>query len=363
MKRMMIVGGGIIGAAIAYELSRYPQFTITLIERDAPAQASTGAALGVLMGIISQKTKGRAWQLREASLRRYPHLLEALARETGDQIPTVQGLINLCFSSEEMERWEALARLRHAQGWELQLWETAQLRNACPDLNTTGIVGAVYSPQDLQVNPQTLTHTLIKAGQQNGVTVKRGVEATAVTVSADSPQSYTVHTNRGNWETDYLIIAAGLGSFPLTRQLQKPVMLRPVLGQAMRVRVSPPLPPWGPRGSPAVVTGDDVHIIPLGNQEYWVGATVEFPDQPVTMTIDQVWEKAVTFCPAFANAEIMATWSGERPRPEGQPAPVIEYLDGYENVILATGHYRNGVLLAPATAEMVTEMILERDRR
>jgi len=351
MKRITIIGSGIVGAAIAYELSQQTQFTITLIDRDAPGQASTGAALGILMGIISQKTKGRAWQLREASMRRYPHLLAALSAQTGDTIPTVQGLVNLCFSSEEMEQWEELARLRQSQGWALELWETDQLQSVCPDLDTTGIKGAVYSPQDFQVNPQALTRTLIKASQQNGVACHWGVEATAVTVGPDSPQSYTLHTNRGNWETDCLILAAGLGSFPLTRQLQKPVMLRPVLGQAMRVRVKEAL------NFPSVVTGDDVHIIPLGNQEYWVGATVEFPDQPVTTPLPKVWEKAVTFCPALAEAEIIETWSGERPRPEGQAAPVIDYLEGYENIILATGHYRNGVLLAPATAEKVREMI------
>ena len=354
MKRITIVGGGVVGAAIAYELSQYSQFTLTLIDRDAPAQASTGAALGLLVGIISQKTKGRAWRLREASMRRYPQLLAALSAETGDNIPTVPGLIDLCFSAEEMEQWEQLARLRHCQGWELELWDRSQLQSACPDLDTTEMVGAVYSPQDFQVNPQALTHTLIKACQQNGVACHWGVKATAVTVTQDSPQAYTLHTNQGNWETDCLIVAAGLGSFPLTRQLQKPLMLRPVLGQAMRVRVKKALT------FPAVVSGDDVHLVPLGNNEYWVGATVEFPEQPVSAPLNQVWEKAVRFCPAFAEADILETWSGERPRPEGQAAPVIEYLAGYENIILATGHYRNGVLLAPATAEMVREMILER---
>jgi len=354
MKRVLIIGVGIVGATIAYELSQTAQFEVTIIDRNEPAQASTGAALGILIGISSQKTKGRAWQLREASMRRYPQLLKELTQQTGETIPHRQGLINLCFSQEEMEQWRELANLRHSQGWQLELWEVEQLQTTCPDLNTTGLVGAVYSPQDLQVHPQPLTQTLLKACQQKGVNCHWGVEATGVSViaTADGSQGYTLQTNRGKYKADYLIIAAGLGSFPLTRELQQPVTLQPVFGQAMRVRLPSSLT------LSSVVTGDDVHLIPLGNQEYWVGATVEFPDQPVKTPLEKVWEQAVAFCPALAAGEILETWSGKRPRPEGQAAPVIQYLEGYENVIVATGHYRNGVLLAPATAEQVKAMIL-----
>ena len=356
MKRVLIIGGGIVGATIAYELSLDRRFEITLLDRSTPNEASTGAALGILMGIISQKTKGRAWRLREASLRRYPHLIAAISEQTGETIPQVQGLINLCFSEAEMETWQQLATVRHSQGWELELWDTAQLKTALPALNISDLVGAVYSPQDFQVNPQVLTQTLIKASEQNGVNIQRGVEATEVSVTSNEnyQQCHTVHSNEGDWETDYLIVAAGLGSFPLTRQLQQPLTLRPVLGQAMRVRLNTDL---NQNQLQRVITGDDVHVIPLGNQEYWVGATVEFPDQPVETPLDTVWEKARRFYPPLADAEILETWSGKRPRPEGQGAPVIEYLKGYDNVILATGHYRNGVLLAPATAAQVKQLI------
>lgn len=67
---------------------------------------------------------------------------------------------------------------------------------------------------------------------------------------------------------------------------------------------------------------------------------------------------SIRTCPKLAKADIILTWSGLRPRPENRPAPVIEQLPGYDNVILASAHYRNGVLLAPATAEMVKEIIL-----
>jgi glycine/D-amino acid oxidase-like deaminating enzyme len=111
-----------------------------------------------------------------------------------------------------------------------------------------------------------------------------------------------------------------------------------------------------------VITGNDVHIVPIGGNNYWVGATVEFPHNgheipPNQELLTKVWHQAITFCPDLATGTIVRTWSGLRPRPENRPAPVIEKLPGFSNVILATGHYRNGVLLAPATANTIREMI------
>ena len=70
-----------------------------------------------------------------------------------------------------------------------------------------------------------------------------------------------------------------------------------------------------------------------------------------------MWEEAIAFDPALAKAEMVRRWSGNRPRPFGRPAPIVEPLAGYPQVILAAGHYRNGVLLAPATAHLVKELM------
>ena len=102
--------------------------------------------------------------------------------------------------------------------------------------------------------------------------------------------------------------------------------------------------------------------MPVGGGDYWVGATVEFPtngDEVVAAPekLEAVRQKAIAFCPALAEAAVVRTWSGLRPRPEGTPAPVIGHVQGKSHVLLATGHYRNGVLLAPATAQGIREII------
>jgi glycine oxidase len=160
-------------------------------------------------------------------------------------------------------------------------------------------------------------------------------------------------------DVDWIVVAAGLGSTPLTSALEQTVDIRPVLGQALHLRVERPLghPDFQP-----VITGHDVHIVPLGERDYWVGATVEFPNQAgdaiaEPVLLETLRQDAIAFCPALTDATILRTWSGKRPRPEGRPAPIIGQLPGYNNVLLATGHYRNGVLLAPATAQVIRDAI------
>jgi glycine/D-amino acid oxidase-like deaminating enzyme len=113
-----------------------------------------------------------------------------------------------------------------------------------------------------------------------------------------------------------------------------------------------------------VITHADVNIVPCGDNEYWIGATVEFPVDGLVVAqsdcLERLKQIAIDLCPDLAKGEIMRTWTGLRPRPHQRPAPVIERLLGLnDRVLVATGHYRNGVLLAPATARIVAEMLAE----
>jgi glycine/D-amino acid oxidase-like deaminating enzyme len=371
MSHVVVIGCGIVGAAIAYELSQVSGLKITVLDQQPPAQGATGAALGVLMGAISRKVKGRAWRLRQTSMQRYETLIPELEGLTGHQIPfNRQGILMLVVpnqepgnAGEELASWEQLVKTRQLQGWQLEIWDSTQVQSRCPQLSHQKVVAAIYSPQDRQVDPTALTQALVAAAERNGVTFNFGVTVEGVQsiplADSELRSCNTIQTTTGQLDVDWLVVAAGLGSSPLTSSLEQPVEIKPVLGQALHLRVEQPL---GDRDFQPVITGDDVHIVPVGNQEYWVGATVEFPDdagdaiaQPALL--EMVRQKAIAFCPALAAATIIRTWLGKRPRPEGRSAPIIDQLPGYSNVLLATGHYRNGVLLAPATAQAIREVI------
>ncbi|MDY6899171.1 MAG: FAD-binding oxidoreductase, partial [Cyanobacteriota bacterium] len=337
-----------------------------------------------------------------------------------------QGILMLLPSPEvttdDLAFWEKLRETRKNQGWELNILDKSQLEKMCPQVDVTGreYIGAIHSPQDRQLDPTAFTLALVEAAQHNGVDFKFGVSALGMksisnhenpsaresettnqqnpsaresetttqqnpsarelettnqqnpsareleTTTQQNSSARELETTSGVITADTFIICAGLGSSPLTEQLNQKVDIRPVLGQAIHLRLSHSL---GKSKFQPAITCNDTYIVPrrpgvFPSTDYWVGATVEFTQDNGEVVADKelletTLQSAIATCPELAKAQIIDTWSGLRPRPEGRPAPVIEKLPGYDNVILASAHYRNGVLLAPATAQMVKEMVLE----
>ena len=389
MSHIVIIGCGVVGATIAYQLSKIEGLKITVLDKQMPAQGSTGAALGVLMGVISQKAKGRPWKMRRMSVQAYHNLIPELEAKINRSIShNRQGILQLCLPGEDLDKWQRLINIREADDLPLEMWDVERLGDRCPQLQISEVIAAIYSPEDLQVNPVELTLALVEAAQQNGVNFHFGVTvAEYKTISLPRNEYHCRQVSIKNLDetkktptlpdVDWLVVAAGLGSLPCLQgikggklrslQLKRKsnvdnrFTLIPVLGQALHLQVSTLL---GKSDFQPVITGDDVHIIPVAENEYWVGATVEFPNDigevvADSSLLDHVMARAISFCPGLADANILRKWSGLRPRPEGQAAPAVGYLEGWRNILLATGHYRNGVLLAPATAEAVEKMIVK----
>ncbi len=377
--QVLIIGSGIVGATIAYELSQIAGLQITVVDGLRPTgghrqpqppednqttyDTGTGAALGLLMASISKKTKGRNLAMRLAGVDWYDRVIPEIEALTGLTVPVNrQGLLMLEFEDDKLATWEALLPIRQAQNRHLEIWDRAKLQAQAPHLNLTNVVAGIYAPNDRQIHPAIVTQVLIAAAQKQGVTFCFGVEVTGTTHTSGKVQQ--VLTNQGPIDCEQLIIAAGLGSFPLSQTLNQPIELRPVLGQAIQLRSPTQL--GNPDFQP-VFTGHDIHLVPLGrvgeHWEYWVGATVEFSEDvtpiPDRQLFDTLMAGAIDLYPGLKQATPIRQWSGLRPRPQGRPAPVIERLPNYDNVIMACGHYRNGVLLAPATAIAVRSLLTQ----
>jgi glycine/D-amino acid oxidase-like deaminating enzyme len=360
MIKLVIVGSGVVGSTIAYELSHNPQYQITLIDKKIPGEGSTGAALGILMGVISHKTKGRAWQLREMGLQRFKTLLPQLQEITGIKIPcNYQGIVKLLFPEDNLDKWQKLSKIREQQGYKLEIWDQQQLKENCPEIDVNKVIGAVYSPDDCQISPPILTRALVRGAALNGVKCQFGQSVTGFEVKDN--QCTIVKVGTQEIEADWVILASGLGTHKLTQLLNCPLVIKPVLGQALLLKDGALQNQIRDEFQP-VITGNDIHIVRVGNDEFWLGATVEFPDDenkvvPDDELLENLKQQAIAFCPSLESATTMISWTGKRPRPEGKPAPVIEKLGSYNNIIVATGHYRNGVLLAPGTAKLVLEIM------
>ncbi|HEY9845411.1 MAG TPA: FAD-dependent oxidoreductase, partial [Candidatus Caenarcaniphilales bacterium] len=354
-----------------YELSQVPHLAVTVFDRRRPETwEATGAALGVLIAALSWKLKGLNLQLRAASLKRYETLVPELEVLTGAKIPfNQQGILRLCFDDAELIQWQKLAAARSSQGFPLQILGVDEVSARYPSIRCASnletqrpFIGAVYSPQDRQVDPVALSQALIRAAQCRGALFHFGTQVQGFTWATrqENRQVEQIQTDAGDFPVDWLVLASGLGSTLLSTTLQQPLNIQPVLGQALHLRLGQPLAQLYP-----VIQGAEVHLVPVNATELWVGATVEFPAdeqsaarlQPSFQKLEVVRQQAIALCPALADAVTIRTWSGLRPRPQGRPAPVINPLPGYRNVLLATGHYRNGVLLAPVTAEKIRELI------
>lgn len=304
--------------------------------------------------------------MRLASLQRYESLIPELEDLTSQKIPfNRQGILRLCFDSDELGNWQKLVEIRRSQGFHLEILDTPEILTHYPEVSRASVsgqslAGAVYSPQDRQVDPVKLTQVLIEAARRQGVTFHFQTivqEFTKITMPAGGLVDQ-IQTNTGELAVDWLVLASGLGSTLLTGKLKQSIPIQPVLGQALRLQRKYPL--TAPR---PVIYGADVHLVPLNPAELWVGATVEFPVhskqqlQPDPHQLEELLEQAIALCPALAEATLIHSWSGLRPRPQNRPAPIVERLSGYQNVLLAAGHYRNGVLLAPATAQKIRGII------
>ncbi|APB34139.1 FAD dependent oxidoreductase [Gloeomargarita lithophora Alchichica-D10] len=346
MSRIAIIGAGVIGAAIAWELSTLPGQEIHVFEaQSSPAQGATGAALGLLMAVLSE----RGAKKRLASLQRY-HQIQTKLNLPGDQ----KGILHLYHDPQAWAQVQRKIPQRQKAGWSLQTLSPEQVTRQFPQINTTRIntshlIGAILSPQEIQFQPIALTENWLNLAQNQGVSI----HTNSPVVSVVPGQPIQLKLPDRAYCCDWLIVSAGLGSTQIPG-LTAPFQLEPVLGQAIEI-LCPELENY------PILYGNDTAIVPQKSGIVWVGSTVEFsqsePPIPNAEQLDQLWQKACHLCPILQSKSWQKQWYGLRPRPVGQPAPILQIDPQFQGIIWATGHYRNGVLLAPFTADWVRQAI------
>jgi len=339
-QQIAIIGAGVIGAAIAQELAGLGEIHVFEAQA-APAQGCTAAALGLLMGVLSERGAAK----RLASLQRYREM------QTSLPLPgNAQGILHLYHDPQTWQHVHNL--LPRRQGWGLQPLTPQMVARQFPHLDTTQVVGAVFSPQERQVQPIPLTQQWLARAQQQGVQVH--YQTPVVRVLPGPPIRLQLPDRLH--ACDWLVVCAGLGSTQLGG-LTAPFALEPVLGQAIAV-VCPELATY------PVVYGQETAIVPQADGVVWVGATVEYspaePPLPDPVQLTQLWDRATGLCPLLRGRPWQRQWYGLRPRPVGQPAPRLQRDPQQPHILWATGHYRNGVLLAPFTAAWVRQVITAR---
>lgn len=308
------------------------------------------AALGVLMAQVFHRNSGRAWRLRQRSLELWGKWRQQL-QARGLVLPWRPGLLLLASTHEELERQRQLVTSRRQQGFALELWDQPRLDALAPTL-PIGALGGLYSQADGQLDPGPALEALLADG------LRLGLQACCDRAERleQRPGGWNVHTLSGkNLKVEAVVLSAGVTSTALLAQIGHQVPMEPVLGQALELEL--PLPtnwisasPW-----PGAVVWRGLNLVPRDYSKLWLGATLEPGDQADPAALAKLQQLGGAAPAWLQQATVVRQWRGHRPHPIGRPAPLHEQLE--PGLVLASGHYRNGVLLAPATAEWVAEQL------
>jgi glycine/D-amino acid oxidase-like deaminating enzyme len=303
------------------------------------------------MGQIAHRSGGRSWRLRQHSLRLWGQWRDLLAARH-PPIPFRNGLLRLTADPRELERLRRLAAERRRQGLPLEIWERERLRDLTPCLPPSAI-GGLHSPADGQIDPVAAMEVLRRDAALEGVETHQDH---AAALHAEGAGWRVELGSGGSLEAETVVLTTGIGTESLLGDLAAEPPLEPVLGQALELELSAPAPAWN---WPGAVIWEGVNLIPRpdlpGGRRIWMGATVEPGSRADPAALLALRELAGTAPGWLRQAREARRWQGIRPRPRGRPAPLLE--SPAPGLLLATGHYRNGVLLAPATADWVAGRI------
>ncbi|MGH7135188.1 MAG: glycine oxidase ThiO [Pirellulales bacterium] len=354
MSDVLIVGGGVIGLSLAYELAGQGA-KVRLLDRGPLGREASWAGAGILPPAAAKPTGDPYLELFRLSSELYPTWSARLREETGlDNGYRQCGGIYLATSAHDQAELDGSAELWRTQGIRAQRLDTAALAQREPALakGTAGEASrfAWWLPDEAQVrNPRHLK-ALALACARRGVEVSSGVAVEGFAVSG-SRVTHAI-TSAGKHAAGQVCVTAGPWSRSLVSCLNVEVPVRPVRGQ-MVLLTSPR------QVLRSIVNAGKQYLVPRPDGRILAGSTEEdagFDKRTTAEAVADLLNMAVRLAPPLADLSIEQCWAGLRPASH-DPFPYIGRLPGYDNAYVATGHFRNGLQLSPATAVVMTRLL------
>ncbi|HZN07421.1 MAG TPA: glycine oxidase ThiO [Pyrinomonadaceae bacterium] len=353
---IVVIGGGVIGLSIARALALRGASDICLIERSRPGQEASFAAAGMLAPQAEANARDDFFTLASRSRDMYANFAALLREETGTDIELdTSGTLYLALNYHDLAEIEKRHQWQTAAGLPVEKLTPAEARELEPCISNT-VVGALRFPLDMQVENRRLLSALTNSVVKLGVTIltETGVE----TVKIEKDRVTGVQTSRGFISCGKVVVAAGTwsSSIAIDRKSAErpPVKIEPIRGQMISFDARPQLCRhviYTPRG----------YIVPRRDGRLLAGSTSEdagFAKHVTAGGIGAILAHAQEISPAIANLPIVDTWAGLRPRAPDN-LPLLGPCDEIGGLFYATGHYRNGILLAPITGELIAEAVVE----
>lgn len=339
---VLVVGAGLIGLSVAEALARRGA-PVTLVSEPRPGESSVAAA-GMLAPTLEPLT-GPALNFALQARERYPGFLADLEERTSVRVPLDrEGILELAHDAARAERLQGTATA--GVHW-LDASDTARLEPALAP-----VIGALFHPLDGSVDNVALFQALERlVASRSGIT---RVHAAAVRIRRRGDEGAAVHTASGDvLEARTIVIAAGAWSGRLNG-LPRSLPVEPARGQMIALRA----PVLG-----HVVYSEDAYLVPRRDGRTLVGATMErvgFDTSTTADALDGLHARGGRVAPVLRSAPVASAWAGLRPMtPDG--LPVIGRDPDWPAILYATGHSRNGILMAPLTGDCIAALALDEE--
>nr|WP_246685347.1 glycine oxidase ThiO [Methylobacterium sp. WL103] len=346
-----IVGGGLIGLSIAWRIAQSGR-SVAVVERETIGSGASLAATGMLAPAAEHEPgSDPLLPLALDSLRRWPRFRDELQAAAGHDIDYREdGTLVLAIGRDEVERLRFRYDLQRRSGVAAEWVAGTEVRRREPALRPS-VTAGVFCPLDHQVDPSRVMAALVQACR--GTSVALVENSPVVALERTSGRVTGIRTANGVLQADTVILAAGAWSGEgglLPQNLALPV--RPLKGQSLALKTT------ARTGTLShMVWTEQVHMAPKGDGRIVVGATVEdcgFRPGVTAGGLYALLEGARRVLPGIEEMEVEAVWSGFRPTSDDD-APILgEIAPG---LVVATGHHRNGYLLAPVTADAIAALV------
>lgn len=351
---IIIIGAGIIGCATAYELAKR-KLSVLVIEKGQVGQEASSAAAGMLSAQVSHAVEDlplffSKLQLESRSL--FPKIVRELEGETGLSVGYQKnGILYLIFKEKELTAIRPKIRWQQKNRLAVEWLSPERVRRKEPAVDGS-ILGAFYFPDDPQVNNQALTLAYAKAGAKKGTRFLQGDAANRILLE----KSKVAGVRTGSGKTFYSrIVLNTCGSWAeFDKHLPFKIPVFPARGQVLTYR-------FGKLPFKTPVVSSQGYCVPREGNRLLVGTTVEFGQSKKRVTskgIRQILSGVSHFTSCLQGRTPYEKWAGLRPcTPDHLP---ILGKTPIEGLYAATGHFRDGILLAPITAKLMTELVIKR---
>jgi glycine oxidase len=352
---VIVIGAGAIGTSIGYQLAK-AGVKVMVFDRGQVGGQSTGASAGMVQVNPDRATPPASLRLALESARLFPALATELEARTGMDIGyRPAGQLHVALEEGEETQLQAHRAWQVDHGIAVARLDATAALDLEPTLNPA-VRSALYYSGDHQIMPLTLAQALARAAVDLGAVLREGASVDRLLTAGDRVVGVeiggeTVHAGE-------VVIANGAWASSWSHVLHTPIPVRPVRGQMVALRT----PGTGVRN---VLSYSDGYMLTKPDGSTYVGTTVEeagYDARPTAAGIGRLLALIPRLVPRLADATVARAWAGLRPG-TSDGLPLLGRPPGWAGVILAAGHFREGILLAPITGELVTDLVALRRPR